>query len=211
MKSGRGIVEIFGRCSRGLNRIALDTKDGFFSQLCAKESDKLLSEFIFFLKKAGEGQKRRIAKPADITRGYHVAQYRLPLISRIKSISKLLEILKHLGLTKAPTSLLLERDLLSLELSVLNAYRPTAVSSGKTGKPASPSPGKTPHPLPHLGQAHKEVAEFIKSKEQVQNSEVFAQFAHISRRTMKRKLSELIKASAIKRLAKGKKVFYLPA
>ena len=62
--------------------------------------------------------------------------------------------------------------------------------------------------LQNLGTAHKEISEFIGSKERVQNVEVFAQFADTTRRTLKRKLSELVKAGAIKRLALGKKVFY---
>ena len=50
MKTKREIAEIFGRCSRLLNKIALRMDDSFFSDLCFKESDKLLLEFIFFLK-----------------------------------------------------------------------------------------------------------------------------------------------------------------
>jgi predicted HTH transcriptional regulator len=74
-----------------------------------------------------------------------------------------------------------------------------------------PKPRKKLRPLPRLDQTHKEILGFVKTKERVQNLEVFNQFAHISRRTMKRKLSELIKANAIKRFTDGKKVFYFPA
>jgi hypothetical protein len=209
MKLKRGIVEIFGRCSRLLNRIALNAEDGFFSQLCIKESDKLLSAFIFFLRE--EGDRSVVRRPQIVQREHRVAQYRLRLISQIKSALKLLEILKHLGLAKLPTSLLLEKDLLLLELAVLNTSRPAAVSSGGTGKPVMPKPRKKLRPLPRLDQTHKEILGFVKTKERVQNLEVFNQFAHISRRTMKRKLSELIKANAIKRFTDGKKVFYFPA
>lgn len=194
MKSGRGIVEIFGRCSRGLSKIALDAEDGFFSQLCVKESDKLLSEFIFFLKGTGAQE-------------HHVAQYCLPLILRIKNILNLLDILKHLGFAKPPTSLLLERDLLLLKLSVLGVKRPMPVSSGKTEKPVAPKPEKKPHPLA-LGRPHKEILEFIKGKERTKNLEIFNQFSHITRRTLKKNLSALVKANSIKRIANGKEVFY---
>ena len=220
MKLSRGLVEIFGRCSRLLNKIALGAGDDFFSQLCIKEADKLLSEFIFFLRKEGKVRNRYVGQndifqhknvakyPQIVQHKTYVAQSGRQLIFRIKNILNLLNILKHLGLAKPPTSLLLERDLLLLELSVLDISRPAAVSSGKAGKPASPKIKKAANPLPRLGQTHKEVLEFVKSKEQVQNSEVFSRFSHIGRRTMKRKLSELIKANAIKRFTEGRKVFY---
>lgn len=195
----REIVEIFGRCSRWLSKIALNAEDGFFSQLCVKESDKLLSEFIFFLK--GEENVR------------HVAQCCQPLISQIKNILNLLDILKHLGLAKPPTSLLLERDLLLLELSVLDISQPMVWLPEEAKEPVIPKVKKTnlhplPNPSPKLGKVHREILEFIKNKERAQNLEVFNQFAHISRRTLKKKLSELVGANVIKRIADGKKVFY---
>ena len=200
MKSGRGIVEIFGRCSRLLNKIALNIEDGFFFQLCAKESDKLLSEFIFFLRGGGER--------------HNVAQSGEQLISQIKNIFNLLDIIKHLGLAKPPTPLLLEKNLLLLKLSVLNTCQSTARLVTEAEKPAPLKIKKTGlrrlHKInpPKLGQTHQEVLEFIKSQERTQNLEVFSRFSHIGRRTLKRKLSELIKAGAIKRLTVGKKVFY---
>jgi hypothetical protein len=224
MKSGRGMVEIFGRCSRLLNKIVLNTEDGFFSQLCAKESDRLLSDFILFLK--GEGHKPYIAqsgvlrqqvvvKPDNIVQHEpRVAQYCLQLISRIKNILNLLDILKHLGLAKPSTSLLLEKNLLLLKLSVLNAYQPTARLVAEAEKPAVLRTKKTnSHRLPELdrpklGQTHQEVSEFIKSKGRAQNVEVFNRFDHIGRRTLKRKLSDLVKANIIQRIPDGKKVFY---
>ena len=207
MKLERGTVEIFGKCSRLLHKIALDIEDGFFSQLCARESDKLLSEFIFFLR--CEGEKHT---------GY-VAQYHLRLISRIKNILNLLEILKHLGLTKPPTPLLLEKNLLLLKLSVLNSCQPTARFMIETEKPVPlkirktnlrrlPKLNQPKLDPPKLGRTHQEVSEFIKSKERTQNLEVFSRFSHIGRRTLKKKLSDLARANVIKRIANGKKVFY---
>jgi hypothetical protein len=205
MKSGRGTVEIFGKCSRLLNKIVLNIKDGFFSQLCAKESDSLLSEFVFFLK--GEGRE------------YHVAQSGKQLTLRVQNILNLLDILEHLGLAKPSTSLLLEKNLLLLKLSVLNACQPMAQLITETEKPVPLKIRKTNlHPLPKLnqpkldppklGQTHQEVSEFIKSKERTQNLEVFSRFSHIGRRTLKKKLSDLARANIIKRIADGKKVFY---
>ncbi len=195
-------MEIFGKCSRLLNKIALNTEDGFFSQLCAKESDKLLSEFIFFLRHEGDGREHR------------VAQYCQPLILRIKSILNLLDIIKHLGLVKPPTPLLLEKNLLLLKLSVLNACQPVTRLITETEKSAPLKIRKTnlrrlpKLNQPKLSQTHQEISEFIKSQERTQNLEVFSRFSHIGRRTLKRKLSELIKAGTIKRLTDGKKVFY---
>ncbi len=201
MKSGRGTVEIFGRCSRLLNKIPLNIEDGFFSQLCAKESDKLLSEFIFFLRE--EESKRA---------GY--IAHRQPLISRIKNILNLLNIIKHLGLTKPLIPLLLEKNLLLLKLSVLNTCQPTARLIIETEKPVPLKVRKTNmRRLPKLnpvklGQTHQEISEFIKSQERTQNLEVFNRFSHIGRRTLKKKLSDLARANVIKRIADGKKVFY---
>ncbi len=194
------MVEIFGKCSRLLNKIALNIEDGFFSQLCAEESDKLLSEFIFFL---------RGRRHAD-----YVAQCCQPLISRIKNILNLLDILKHLGLTKPPTPLLLEKNLLLLKLSVLNTCQSTARLITETEKPVPLKIRKTNlrrlpklNP-PKLGQTHQEISEFIKSQERTQNLEVFSRFSHIGRRTLKKKLSDLARTNIIKRIPDGKKVFY---
>ncbi len=226
MKLGRGTVEIFGRCSRLLNKIALNTEDGFFSRLCAKESDKLLSEFIFFLRREGEEhanyiaqsgvlRQRVVAKPGNIVQHeYRVAQCYQPLISQIKNILNLLDILKHLGLVKSPTPLLLEKNLLLLKLSVLNACQPMARLVTEAEKPVHLKIRKTNlrrlpklNP-PKLGQTHQEISEFIKSKERTQNLEVFSRFGHIGRRTLKKKLSDLARANVIKRIPDGKKVFY---
>ena len=244
------MVEIFGKCSRLLNKIALNMEDGFFSLLCAKESDKLLSEFVFFLKgeertgyiaQSGVLRQPVVAKPGnfvqrehhvaqtgilqhqDIVKSddivqheYRVAQYHLQLTSQIKNILNLLDILKHLGLAKLPTSLLLEKNLLLLKLSVLNACQQIARPLTETEKPIALKIRKTnlrrlpKLDPPKLGRTHQEVSEFIKGKERTQNLEVFNRFSHIGRRTLKRKLSELIKAGTIKRLTDGKKVFYTP-
>ncbi|MEK7154425.1 MAG: hypothetical protein AAB792_02625 [Patescibacteria group bacterium] len=208
MESGRGIVEIFGKCSRLLNKTALNIEDDFFSRLCAKKSDKLLSEFIFFLKR--EGRDGRPGAVAAHQRSY-VAQYYQRLISKIEDILNLLDILKHLDLAEPSASLLLEKNLLLLKLSVLNAVSQTAAFCGKAEKPVPLKPKKPPRKKPSssiLTPAHLEISEFVRSKERVQNSEVFSQFPQISRRTMKRKLSELIKSGAIRRFTDGKKVFY---
>ena len=206
------------------NKITLAIEDGFFSKSCAKESDRLLSEFIFFLR--GEGRtgyiaqsgvlrQQVVAKPGNIVqRECRVAQCCQPLISRIKNILNLLDILKHLGLAKPSTSLLLEKNLLLLELSVLNACQSKVQFLTKAEKPTSLRTKKTNSlrlprlNQPQLGRAHQEVLEFIKSKEQTQNLEVFSRFSHIGRRTLKKKLSDLARAGVIKRIPDGKMVFY---
>ncbi len=200
-------MEIFGRCSRLLNKIVLNIEDGFFSQLCAKESDSLLSEFIFFLRREGGRHA-----------GY-VAQSGKQLTLRVQNILNLLDIMGHLGLAKPPTSLLLEKNLLLLKLSVLNACQPTVRLITETEKPVPlkirktnlrrlPKLNQPKLDPPKLGQTHQEVSEFIKSKERTQNLEVFSRFSHIGRRTLKKKLSDLARANIIKRIADGKKVFY---
>ena len=218
------MVEIFSKCSRLLNKIALNTEDSFFSQLCAKESDKLLSEFIFFLKEGGREhrvaqnhilQHKNVAKyPQIVQRKLYVAQSGESLISQIKNILNLLDIIKHLSLIKPATPLLLEKNLLLLKLSVLNAYQPIARLITETEKPVplkirKPNLRRLPKSNPpKLGQTHQEISEFIKSKERTQNLEVFSRFSHVGRRTLKKKLSDLARANVIKRIPDGKKVFY---
>ena len=63
-------------------------------------------------------------------------------------------------------------------------------------------------PVSNVSETHKEIKEFVVSRGQVRNTDVFAEFSGITKRTLKRKLSELIRAGVIKRLAQGKKVFY---
>lgn len=226
------MAEIFGRCSRLLNKIVLKAGDGFFGRLCAKESDKLLSEFIFLLKgeyfgvftAQNEELKRQGAIRGGNTGGLecYVAQCKMRLVFRIEKILSLLNILKHLDLVKPPTSLLLEKNLLLLKLAVLDISEPGAQTPKEIKKQTAPRAGETvsadlPEPKSNqlqLGRLHHEVLEFIKSKDRVQNMEVFSRFGKVSRRTMKRKLSELTRARAIKRIAEDRKVFYsvlLPA
>jgi hypothetical protein len=222
----REMAEIFSRCSRLLNKIALKAEDEFFGRLCAEEADKLLSEFVFLLKGEYFGisaaQKEKLQGQGAVKNGgagrakYNVAQCKMRLLFRIEKILDLLNILRHLGLAKPPTSLLLEKNLLLLKLAVLDISKPKMqANKEKKEQVASNAEKKTlpvlSKPKPNqlkLGQSHYKVLEFIKSKGRVQNTEVFSQLKNFSRRTLKRKLSELAQAEAIKRITDGKKVFY---
>ncbi len=197
MSSQNGMVPIFASCSRLLSSVAQNLGDKFFFDLCEKESDKLLSEFIRFLK-FSEGDRADVAQCAST------------LILQIKNIINLLSIFNHLGITKPPTSLALERDLLRLWLSVLDSGGAGLINQRVPMRVGSKEIKKVkPRHKFVLSPKHKEILELIKNNEMVQNLEIFGKFADISKRTIKRKLSELIKSNNIKRKTDGKKVFYV--
>ncbi|MDO8676445.1 MAG: hypothetical protein Q7K16_02220 [Candidatus Azambacteria bacterium] len=210
MKSGDNLVKTFAGCFRLLAKLNASMQDGFFINLIDNSSRRLLTEYIEFLR----GNGKNIAKYPNIVRyTNHVAQCSDRLKARINGILKLLEIIKHVGQADDMTTpLLLERELLKLELLLLNHNNSSSVVGAGTDNSLDNRQKnknlKKPVEPQELGVAHRQIAEFIRSKERVQNVEVFSQFTETTRRTLKRKLSELVKVGTIKRLALGKKVFY---
>ncbi|MBI2062799.1 MAG: hypothetical protein HYT61_00995 [Candidatus Yanofskybacteria bacterium] len=198
MKSGDDLVKTFANCFRLLAKISMSIEDSFFGNLLQDCSQSLLTEYVKFLK-AGNGA--------------HVAQYGSALIFQIGSITGILEIIKHLKLIDQITPLLLELELLELKLLLLN-FRKTTSSGGDVNTNndlAANTKKKNIKKITkslELSELHKQIADFIKSENRSQNLEIFSKFDFISRRTLKRKLSELVGAGAIKRIGLGKKVFY---
>jgi len=189
---GKEITAIFAVCSRQLNRLALKTGDKFFSKLYAKEADKLLSGFVGFLKTRGETQ--------------NIPQCRT-LIFQIQNTLNLLEVFKHLQITEPTTPLLLEKNLLLLKLAILDTCRTSPLP--KAGGASVKKPKKKSNASPRaLSETHNQISDLIRSRDRIQNMEIFSQFPAISKRTLKRKLSELIKSGVITRRTEGKKVFY---
>ena len=155
-------------------------------------------------------QNQDVAKYFHIAqRSNYVAQCGTELVYKINSLTELFGILRHLGLVKLTASLLLEKNLLCLESLILD-FKKQPIRTGLNTETAYRPPFKTVEKKSsqNLGQTHNKIADFISSKERVQNVEIFARFTNIARRTLKRKLSELAKAGAIKRIAVGKRVFY---
>lgn len=207
MSQDKDTTAIFAKCSRLLSGISLKIGDSFFSELFKKESDKLLAEFVTFLKIEGEAGIARSGKIAQYEN--RVAQYcRQQLTFQIKNILNLLNILKYLNLTEPVSPLLLEKNLLLLELSVLNssADRSPELKVGGIIPETSKKQNKI---RSGLSETHDRILELIETGGKVQNSEIFGRLPEISKRTLKRKLSELIKSSAITRHTEGKKVFYM--
>lgn len=218
------LVTIFARCFRQIAKLSAVMDDRFFVDLLNEEAEKLLGRYMVFLRWEGIVggdtrvaqsdilQHQDVAKYSDIVQhDTRVAQCRSGLIYQIKNILSLLNILKHLELKEPITSLLLERDLLLLELTILN-NRQEELPNSKMGKHNSKSEKlKTKSQIfsDSLGLAHKQIARFITGRDRTQNTEIFRKFSNIAKRTLKRKLSELVEASVIKRVATGKKVFYV--
>lgn len=179
--------------------------DGFFAELLSDESENLLRAYAGFLKNGGSGQAiNRVAQHITIKN----------LIFQIKNLLNLVSVLNHLDFKKSISPLLLERDLLLLELQLmedaqsnLNVHFERGRQNPTLLRPIASAPIRTNN-FEDMGPGHKEIADFITGYERVQNTEVFKKFPNIARRTMKRKLSELVGAGAIKRFAEGKKVFY---
>lgn len=198
------IVTIFARCFRGIVKLSAVVGDGFFSVLLEQESDMLLNSYVIFLKHREKGGN-------IVQRSNYVAQCYTVLIFQIKSILKLIHILKHLEFVKGTTPLLVERDFLLLKRAILSSQLKQRTEScvDKTIKPEKLQIKLQAHPdFDFSSQLHREIAQFIVRQERVQNTEVFKEFSTIAQRTLKRKLSELIKIDAIKRITEGKKVFY---
>jgi len=203
------LVKTFANCFRLLAKLNAGLRDGFFVGLVSEKSEELLSGYMNFLKMEGEAKQT-----------IYVAQCRGALISQIKNTRLLLEIIKHLNLFEPATPLLLERELLKLELELLKLPRQIkpAVSKNKKGDKVSPvlsrhelSVSKTEISvaIAEIPESSREILDFIKSQQdQVRNSDVFAKFSHLARRTLKRKLSELVSIRAVRRIPKGKQVFY---
>jgi hypothetical protein len=198
MTSKEAAVSAFGKTFRLLNVIALKTSDDFFSELCGKQADKLLSAFIEFLKEEGTT---------------NVAQLRHNLIFQKEAILDILSVLKYLKLTDSVPPLLLEKNLLLLESAISDITKSSVIKvkkrsnvEAKVSKPKIKI--QTQVSTSKLTDFHNQILALIKSKDSIQNLEIFSQFPAISKRTLKRRLSELISSGAIVRQTQGKKVFY---
>ena len=187
MSHNSEIAPIFASCFRLLAKLSATVDDGFFIDLLDQESEKLLRSYIIFLKHEGSGE--------IVRQSNYVAQSHTPFIYQIETT----------------TPLLLRRDLLLLELAILNHQLEKRINSG-VGKPNRKSEKNQTNvgtPSDFSSQTHKQITEFVYGRKRVQNTEVFSGFPGIAPRTLKRKLSELIKTGAIKRVTEGKKVFYI--
>ena len=227
MTAEDNLVKTFAGCFRLLMKLNIGVKDLFFSNLCGDEADKLLAEYIKFLKKAGDRNnsshvaqkgilqhKENVAKYSQIVQhGDHVAQSGREIIYCIGNILNLLAILRHLKLLNQTTSLLLEKELLFLKSSVLDFKKQSSKSAKNRKGDRQPSAkllkDSVQKPVFSLNQSHNEIASFVRSKGKVRNIEIFTKFTDTTKRTTKKKLSELVKAGVIKRIAAGKKVFYI--
>ncbi|MBI2670153.1 MAG: hypothetical protein HYX20_03345 [Candidatus Yanofskybacteria bacterium] len=214
MGSEDNLIKTFASCFRLLAKLNAGMQNSFFVNLLAGESDKLLAEYVKFLKiKCTTSQVVHNARLAMSYRN-NVAQCQCAIVNQIKTILNLLNILNYLNLIKLVSPLLLERELLKLQLLLLNYNRTEPLSRGievSNNSVIKENNYKNKNAKPvKLNVLHKQIAGFIQNKKLVQNIEVFGQFADTTRRTLKRKLSELIKASVIKKQTKGKEVYYFP-
>ncbi len=193
MNIDRNLIKNFGKTFRLLTKLEINTKDVFFAGMIAKENERFLSEYFGFLK----------AENRAVTICGH-------LILKIKNFNKLGEILRHLELIETIEYFNLKKELLSLELGLVNFM----IANRKEQKTSKEKNAVTIKEVSSekinnlIGDTHKEIIDFINGKEKVQNLEIFDKFSFVTRRTLKRKLSELVSSRILNRIPLGKKVFY---
>ena len=208
MRKGDNTVGIFARCSRLLTKLSFEIKDEFFSSLLFAQSDRVLEEFIIFLKLKGEAAEGR----------FHIVRRQNDLLSQIEDSLKLIDIVKYLNMSESSTPLLLERELLFLKRTILDFYllksnyleradRQTK-KIVKQATSLSVDLDSLPQAVKALSSLHQRVFNLIKSRGRIQNIEIFETISGVTRRTLKRKLSELLKLGLIARDIEGKKVSY---
>ncbi|MEK7151188.1 MAG: hypothetical protein AAB784_00535 [Patescibacteria group bacterium] len=191
------LVTIFARTFRLLNKLSADLNNDFLVKLLDRESENLFLRYIKFLKFKGSASGSS-----------YVVQCSTELIFQIKNILNIVYILKY---TKPDTPLLLERNLLLLELTILNfSNKKNTIKLNSHSHKIELRQNKSKSSSYSLSQDHKQIIEFVLLNKRVQNIEVFGKFSGVSKRTLKRKLSELIQMNLIKRFSEGKKVFYGP-
>jgi DNA-binding transcriptional ArsR family regulator len=204
MKRGRELVAIFGKCSRLINKIVLEVGDDFFTQLYLENSDFLMSEFIIFLENSGTTSGKN-----------NVAQYTnyLKLSWRIDTLIDLIKISKHLNFIGVNTPLSLERSLLVFKLAILDFLQKKKDDS-KEGLKSEKIVGNNDFEKTvkivepdSFDETAKKILEIVKKQPGLTLKEVNNLLTDLSRRTMERKLRDLIGLGFIRRDKKdGKKI-----
>ncbi|HEY4507156.1 MAG TPA: winged helix-turn-helix transcriptional regulator [Candidatus Paceibacterota bacterium] len=192
----REVITIFSRCFRLLAKLSAGLSDKFFSEILDKEFENLFSDYLFFLRNTAPAQNN------------HVAQYNARLFSRVQNIITLVKVCNYLNLNLDRTCpLLLERDLLSIKLFLLSVKNQKQQKVEKEVVKIVQQPVAASVQI-SIGQGHNRIMQLMNGHEQVRNVEIFQKIPEISKRTLKRKLHELIEAGFLKRTANGKIVFY---
>lgn len=208
MCSREGIAPIFARAYRLLAGLVVRIKDKFFSDLLAYEADKLLAEYVKLLKyQAGERQSADGAAPN------HVAQCSQTLTARIKVLLNLIAILKYLNHINLTTSLFLERELLLLESITLDSalikLAPRVIGRRRvSANGVGLKTIKRRQRKFRITRTHRKIIDLLNGKGTVPNLDIFNGLSNITKRSLKRNFSRLIKEGIVKRQISGKKVFY---
>lgn len=183
MEKNERVETIFARCFRLLSQLRLGVADEFFADLIEGESEKFLRHFIGFLKSRSQTRE---------------------LVWQVKNLLSLVFIARHLNFGELAASMILEKNLLLLELSLL----PIGADAMPTGEgAASEKIGRNLYEM-DLNLPQNNVLNLVKERGRVQNREVFERFGNASRRSVKRHLGLLVKAGKLRRTIQGKTVFY---
>lgn len=151
-----------------------------------KQLEDSLGSFINFL-------KTESAKPQEIS-------------FQLANIATTLSIFSHLKKISISDTLTIERDILIFKKSLLSfeliPHRKKSIVINKADYISAPRNNS------NINITQKRILGFIESGNEVLNIEIFNHFKDISKRTLKRHLSQLITGGYINRKSQGKKVYY---
>lgn len=221
MERERELVAIFGKCSRLINKIALETGDDFLARLYLENSDFLTSEFIIFLRSSG-----------IVSCKNNVAQYigYFKLSARVRAVINLIKISEHFDFTGVPTPLLLERELLVFQSAVLDFFAKNqerlepkgAARTGDVKEASGVNKFLKPKLKPKVAENQKtteaesfdetaeRILEVVKKQPGLTLKEVNNLVADLNRRTIERKLNDLIKLGFVWRDKRDGKKILMP-
>ncbi|TSC91552.1 MAG: hypothetical protein CEN90_350 [Parcubacteria group bacterium Licking1014_17] len=186
-----------------LETLAKNLPDKFFSEICFTESRKIADISAIFVTENG-----KIDEVSSKSIGYY-----------LDHCLSVMYIMRHLFSETLSQTMIIEKDLLLLKLVISSPAKNITPRKAKKidarkdiseNKPvktikksmANRKRGRAPSDL------QDKIIDFISKKGRVQNSEVYTEFKNISRRTIQRKISELLENNVILKEVQGKSVFY---
>lgn len=193
-KTERKLVDSFSRVSSAVNLSVVRLGDDHLSSLILEEISLLLVDLIYYLK--------------DTT------QTRLGSLNlRANSLIRTMEILYHSNKIHELDYLTIETAILTFIKLILDHKRAHFITASSpklktkavdnfTSRFFLNTKGETLNPV------KKELLEFITTRKEVLNIDIFNRMSNLTKRSVKRHLSELINNGYVYRQSQGKRVFY---
>lgn len=160
-------------------------QDDFWSNNLSKKLAALIQAFLDFLE--------------------HQPQAGKFLFLELNSLQDLFSMMVHLKIIQPLSFATIEKEVLVFKKYILGSQESNPKKSIVNIKEVS---GSISYNRPVLNPLKKRILGFINKEGEILNLEVFGQFKEVSKRTLKRHLSDLINMGYIDRESQGKKVFY---